>query len=222
MKGLQVVEIFDSIEGEGIRTGMPVTFIRLAGCNLRCKYCDTLYAQNISDGTVMSIDEIVGKVNYKAVTITGGEPLISPEVTELIDKLNEQGKYINIETNGSINIIPFIASLRAGKGFFTMDYKCACSGMTSEMLESNFDLLDNNDVVKFVVSNLDDFALIRAFLLNHSKFRGTIFVSPCYGTIEMSKVVDEVKILVNKYPKFDIRFQVQLHKIVYPVDMRGV
>ena len=100
MTSLGVVEIFDSIEGEGIRTGMPVTFIRLAGCNLRCSYCDTCYAQKETDGELMSIDDIIKKVNYNAVTITGGEPLLHQQsVLELINKLNYSGHYVNIETN---------------------------------------------------------------------------------------------------------------------------
>lgn len=223
MKSLNVVEIFHSIEGEGIRTGMPVTFIRLAGCNLRCSYCDTCYAQNETDGNLMSIDDIVSKVRFKAVTITGGEPLLHEDcVIALISKLNETGHYVNIETNGSINIMPFVLAVRAGRGFFTVDYKCPSSGMNSEMCDETFLAMDENDVLKFVVSDDSDISVIRQFLIHHTSFKGTIYVSPCFGKISLEHLVTEVKLLQLKFPKFDIRFQVQLHKIVYPVDMRGV
>lgn len=223
MTSLNVVEIFHSIEGEGIRTGMPVTFIRLAGCNLRCSYCDTTYAQNPTDGILMSIDDIVSKVRFQAVTITGGEPLLHTEcVKELIDKLNKTGHYINIETNGSINIMPFVFAVRAGRGFFTVDYKCPSSGMEDQMYQPNFETMDENDVLKFVVSDDNDISAIRKFLTHNTSFKGTIFVSPCYGKISLEHLVTEVKLLKLKFPKFDIRFQVQLHKIIYPVDMRGV
>lgn len=223
MKSLNVVEIFHSIEGEGIRTGMPVTFIRLAGCNLRCSYCDTCYAQNEIDGNLMSIDDIVSKVRFKAVTITGGEPLLHEDcVIALINKLNETGHYVNIETNGSINIMPFVLAVRAGRGFFTVDYKCPSSGMNSEMCDETFLAMDENDVLKFVVSDDSDISVIRQFLIHHTSFKGTIYVSPCFGKISLEHLVTEVKLLQLKFPKFDIRFQVQLHKIVYPVDMRGV
>ncbi len=223
MPSLNVVEIFDSIEGEGIRTGRPVTFIRLAGCNLRCSYCDTKYAQKETDGELMSIDDIIKKVNYIGVTITGGEPLLHQDsVIELINKLNSSGHYINIETNGSINILPFIPSVRAGRGFFTVDYKCPCSGMENCMASTNFEVMDENDVLKFVVSDMEDLSVVRHFLNSHSSFKSTIFISPCFGKITLPELVEEVKLLKKIYPKFDIRFQVQLHKIVWNPEKRGV
>ena len=223
MTSLNVVEIFDSIEGEGIRTGMPVTFIRLAGCNLRCSYCDTCYAQKETDGELMSIEDIIKKVNYSAVTITGGEPLLHQQnVMELINQLNSTGHYVNIETNGSIDILPFIFAVRAGLGFFTVDYKCPCSGMQGQMLETNFGVMDENDVLKFVVAGSDDLSVVRQFLNTHPGFKGTIFISPCFGKMPLPQLVDEVKILKKLYPRFDIRFQVQLHKIVWDPEKRGV
>ena len=223
MTSLNVVEIFNSIEGEGIRMGMPVTFIRLAGCNLDCNYCDTKYAQNSLDGELISVDDIVKKVKYRAVTITGGEPLLHEQpVIDLINKLNKEGYYINIETNGSIDILPFILPVRAGRGFFTVDYKCHCSGMEHKMISNNFTLMDENDVLKFVVAGDEDLEAVRHFLIHHPRFKSVIYISPCFGTIDLQKLVEEVKLLKLKFPKFDIRFQVQLHKIVYPVEMRGV
>ena len=223
MASLNVVEIFHSIEGEGIRTGMPVTFIRLAGCNLRCSYCDTCYAQKATDGQLMSIDDIVNKVKFSSVTITGGEPLLHEKpVIELINKLNSTGHYVNIETNGSIDIMPYIIPVRSGRGFFTVDYKCEYSGMEFQMLGGNFDAMDENDVLKFVVATDEDLNCIRRFLMSHPNFKSTIFVSPCFGEISLKHLVEEVKLLKLKFPRFDIRFQVQLHKIVWSPEERGV
>lgn len=223
MTSLNVVEIFHSIEGEGIRTGMPVTFIRLAGCNLRCLYCDTTYAQNITDGELISIDEIVKRVRFKAVTITGGEPLLHENpVIELINKLNKEGHYVNIETNGSISILPFVLPVRSGRGFFTVDYKCPCSGMQDKMVEENFSIMDENDVLKFVVSSEEDLLTIRNFLSSFPNFKGKIFISPCFGKIDLKYLVDEIKLLKLKFSRFDIRFQIQLHKIVWNPEERGV
>jgi 7-carboxy-7-deazaguanine synthase len=223
MSSLNVVEIFHSIEGEGIRTGMPVTFIRLAGCNLKCHYCDTQYAQKCTDGELMTIDEIVNKVRFGAVTITGGEPLLHQgPVIELIEKLNNTGHYVNIETNGSVDILPFIFAVRGGRGFFTVDYKCPCSGMEDSMLDSNFIAMDENDVLKFVVASDEDISCIRHFLTKYPNFKSTIFISPCFGQINLEHLVTEVKLLKLKFPRFDIRFQVQLHKIVWSPEERGV
>lgn len=222
MTSLNVVEIFDSIDGEGIRTGMPVTFIRLAGCNLRCSYCDTTYAQCSTDGQLMTIEDIVSKVNFKAVTITGGEPLLHHNCMDLINKLNEKGHYVNIETNGSINILPFLFVVRSGQGFFTVDYKCPCSGQEECMSPSTFDLMDENDILKFVVAGQEDLSAVRKFLTTHPNFKSTIFLSPCYGTIEWAELVEEVKLLKTKFPRFDIRFQIQLHKLVWSPEERGV
>ena len=223
MSSLNVVEVFHSIEGEGIRTGMPVTFIRLAGCNLRCSYCDTKYAQEATQGELISIDDIVSKVRFKAVTITGGEPLLhEQQVIELIEKLNNNGCYVNIETNGSVDILPFILPVRTGAGFFTVDYKCPCSGMEDKMLVSNFSIMDENDVLKFVVANDEDLIAIRKFLTTYPSFKSTIFISPCFGKISLEHLVTEIKLLKLKFPRFDIRFQVQLHKIVWNPEERGV
>ena len=223
MTSLNVVEIFDSIEGEGIRTGMPVTFIRLAGCNLRCSYCDTSYAQKETDGELKSVDSIVKKVKYSGVTITGGEPLLHQQsVVELINKLNSTGHYVNIETNGSIDIMPFVLAVRAGRGFFTVDYKCPCSGMEEKMVESNFEIMDENDVLKFVVADLTDLSVVSRFCQKHQNFKSTIFISPCFNTISLPELAEQIKLLKQLYPKLDIRFQVQLHKIVWNPEERGV
>ena len=131
-----VNEIFYSIDGEGLRTGELAVFIRLAGCNLNCSYCDTKYALKISNGNKMTIAEIleeVGKYNCKNVTLTGGEPLIHAHIKELIDELIKNGYKVNIETNGAVDISEYL-----NKCLVTMDYKLPSSGMEKFMkLEKN-------------------------------------------------------------------------------------
>ena len=114
---MKVIEIFDSIDGEGIRTGQCATFIRLAGCNLRCSYCDTVYSlfgeETPCEYTEMTVDEIISKVNmtYKRVTLTGGEPLVHTDSAELVLKLTEIGCDVNIETNGAVDIVDFLGKV---------------------------------------------------------------------------------------------------------------
>ena len=220
---LLVNEIFNSIDGEGIRTGLPVTFIRLAGCNLNCKYCDTTYAQQINDGIEWTIQQVINKIEYKAITLTGGEPLTQRQgVIALLHALNNRGDYqVNIETNGSIDISPFVIPVRAGGGFFTLDYKCLCSGETGKMLESNYALLDSNDVLKFVVGCEQDIELVDTFITNHSNLKCHLFISPCFGQIDNEYLVSQVMELQKRHNK-DIRFQLQLHKIIWDPERRGV
>ena len=125
---MKVVEIFKSIDGEGIRVGYPVTFIRLAGCNLRCNYCDTKYSYENEKFTEMTPQKIynrVYKLGGRRITLTGGEPLIHKDVKVLVDLLIDKGYEVNIETNGSVDITGYLSK----NIIVTMDYKCAGSGM---------------------------------------------------------------------------------------------
>ena len=153
---MRVVEKFVSINGEGLRSGELAVFIRFANCNLRCSYCDTKYSFINPIYTEESIDEIVEYVKstgVKNVTLTGGEPLIQNEIKELMIELSNIGNRIEIETNGSINIAPY---LNIPNVTFTLDYKLKGSGMEKYMDLTNYDLLRKNDVIKFVVSDYDD------------------------------------------------------------------
>ena len=217
---INIVEIFDSIDGEGIRTGRPVTFIRLANCNLRCSYCDTCYAQTKESGVLMEIDDVVKQVNFNKVTITGGEPLLQQiAVIELIKKL--KGREVNIETNGSVNLTPFLP-LRYETGcFFTMDYKLGGSGMEASMNLDNLFHLNERDVLKFVVSDTKEFKRIAEILMNYN-VPCPVFISPCFERIYPSALVEQVKKLQQLMPNKDIRVQVQLHKIIWDPQVRGV
>ena len=146
-----VAEKFVSINGEGQKAGQLAVFIRFAGCNLRCSYCDTKWANDFDlkgeNLTAEQILEYVLDTGVHNVTLTGGEPLLRPEIEELISMLVKAGLWVEIETNGSVPLKPLEKDSRP---HFTMDYKTPSSNMESEMLVSNFDLLEPDDVVKFV------------------------------------------------------------------------
>lgn len=217
---LIVNEIFGSIDGEGIRTGELATFIRLAGCNLRCSYCDTEYALNIKNGTEMSIDEILRKVKeigYKNITLTGGEPLIHRNVEKLIDRLIKEDYIVNIETNGAVDISKYISK----DLILTMDFKTKSSGMMKYMNLQNITKLRSNDVLKFVCSR-DDFDDIKKILKEYD-IKSYIYLSPIFEEIEPSELVDFLKELHKEGMNTSkIRVQVQLHKIIWDPMERGV
>lgn len=218
---MRVNEIFKSIDGEGLRTGELTTFIRLAGCNLRCSYCDTCYALKNSNGTEMSVDEIVKKakkMDYRNITLTGGEPLIHKDVDDLISKLCENGFYVNIETNGSVPIDKYILNKNI---LITMDYKVPSSGVEKSMNLSNLEKLRENDVLKFVIGK-GDFERVEQVIKNHS-IKSYIYLSPVFGEIEPVELVDFMKNMhIKGIDMSKMRVQVQLHKIIWNPNERGV
>ena len=132
---MKVCEIFKSIEGEGIRTGLPAVFVRLHGCNLRCSYCDSMYAVEGSDYKTMDLQQVLEAVKgygVKNVTLTGGEPLLHQGVAELLETLSREGFRVNVETNGTVP-----AKWRLPGLFYTMDWKCKSSAMSSHMKLEN-------------------------------------------------------------------------------------
>ena len=214
-----VNEIFGSIDGEGLRTGELATFKRLAGCNLRSSYCDTTYAINHNDGTEMTINEIlneVEKLKNTNITITGGEPLIHKDIDMLIDELINRKYNVNIETNGAVNIEKYV-----NRCLITMDYKTPSSLMEDKMLLENLEKLTENDVLKFVVRERDLPSIKK--VLTKYKIKSYVYISPVFNEIELSHIVDYMKLMnleglnMNK-----VRMQVQLHKIIWDPNMRGV
>jgi len=150
---LNICEIFKSIQGESTHAGKPCSFIRLAGCNLTCSYCDTDYAQKAGDDR--SIEQIIAEVNtyrIKLVEITGGEPLLQDETPLLCKQLLDLDYTVLVETNGSrdLSIVP-------PPVIRIVDIKCPSSGHGDSFLEKNFSLLQPLDECKFVLSNREDF-----------------------------------------------------------------
>lgn len=216
---MKVIEIFDSIDGEGIFTGCLATFIRLSGCNMRCRYCDTEYS--FTGGEEMSVDDIlkaVKDIGNKHITITGGEPLIHKDIAELINVLCDAGYIVNIETNGSVDVKQF----QNDNTVITMDYKTISSGENSKMQNERINSLRECDVLK-IVCRESDFSDMY-YMLSTVKTKAHIFVSPIFCEIEPQKLVDFVKTVRDHKicDNDDICVQVQLHKIIWQPDARGV
>ena len=146
---MKINEIFKSIQGETSYAGLPCIFIRIAGCNLRCSYCDTMYAYD--DGAEMTVNlilEITDNFKCKLVCVTGGEPLLNKETPLLISKLLERNYIVLVETNGSYDIrkIP-------QKAIKIMDIKCPDSNMSHLMAWENINYLTKSDEIKFVLNS---------------------------------------------------------------------
>lgn len=219
---MKVVEIFKSIDGEGKRAGLPTTFVRLYGCNLRCSYCDTKYSyddnSSVMNMTPYDILERVKMYGVKSVTITGGEPLIHKDIDILLELLITEGFNINIETNGAVDLLPFVANFAfahsSGQLFFTMDYKCPSSGCENEMILSNIKLLKPSDVLKFVVETEEDLGRAQSISKNCN---AQVYVSPVFGKIDLAEMTSYV---IDHIP--DAKVQLQLHKIIWDKNERGV
>ena len=218
---MKVVEIFRSIEGEGKRAGLPCTFIRLYGCNLDCKYCDSTYATKEEQYVVMSIPDILEAVkSYEIpnVTVTGGEPLIHNGIDNLLSALIDARYNINVETNGSV--IPRIQNAKNGKIFYTMDFKTNASGMSSYMNLEAIKKLHQKDVLKFVVGSLEDMDQCLEVLdtFHDCEDFPQVYFSPVWGQIEPKDIVD----YLLSHRLYNCKVQLQLHKIIWDPDMRGV
>lgn len=217
---MKVVEIFKSIDGEGKRAGLPTTFIRLYGCNLHCSYCDTRYGCEDANFQIMSIPEIMNKVyelGVKSITITGGEPLIHSGIQNLIKMLIKEGFWVNVETNGSVPLVMPEPTVNRNLLFYTMDYKCPSSDMEHKMALYNLSALTEMDVLKFVVGDIKDLDKALEIIETYEP-KATIYFSPVFNKIETSDIVDYI--LTHKL--HNCRVQVQLHKIIWDPDKRGV
>ncbi len=153
---MRVAEKFISINGEGTRAGELAVFVRFTGCNLRCSYCDTMWANEpgcpYEEMSPAQICEYVRSTGIKNVTLTGGEPLLQKDMDKLISLLiSECGVRVEIETNGAVDLRPF-AELPEGRPLFTMDYKLPSSGYEDRMIAENFSVLEKEDTAPRPVS----------------------------------------------------------------------
>ena len=218
---LSVVEKFVSINGEGAHAGELAAFIRFKGCNLNCSYCDTKWA-NAADApfeseTPQELLKWVLDQDVCNVTLTGGEPLLQKDIAQLIELLCEQGLRVEIETNGSIPLEKFSAlPLRP---VFTMDYKLPSSGMEQKMCLNNLALLQKSDSVKFVTGSLADLETALHIITQYSlSEKCHVYFSPVFGSIEPSRIVE----FMQEHHLKHARIQLQLHKYIWPPEMRGV
>jgi len=219
----RVVEKFISINGEGKLSGQLSVFVRFAGCNLNCSYCDTKWA-NKKDVkyelmTAKEIYEYIKATNIKNVTLTGGEPLIQDGILELLNVLSKDCELsVEIETNGSVDISLF-SDIKFNPPKFTMDYKLTSSNMEQYMLVSNFNFLGKKDIVKFVVGNIEDLKRAKYIIEEYDLENKTnVYISPVFGEIDMKDIVEFMKINTMN----DVTLQVQLHKIIWDSEKRGV
>lgn len=210
---LQVCEIFRSIQGESSFAGRPCVFVRLTGCNLRCRYCDTAYAY--TGGEALSAGEVQTRIQALGpglVEFTGGEPLLQPEAVRLMNALAAAGRTVLVETNGSLDI-----SVLAPRVAAIMDLKGPSSGVSGSMDLGNLDRLRPGDEVKFVVGDREDYAHMLGLLPRLDCARNTVNVSPLFG--RLAPAVLSAWILADG---LDVRLNLQQHKYIWEPDARGV
>ena len=215
MADLRVTEIFHSIQGESTWAGLSCLFIRLTGCPMRCVWCDTPYA--FEGGRVMSIDSIVEEIrgrNCGLVEVTGGEPLAQRDAPSLIARLLDEGYKVLVETGGGVPI-----ATCDPRAILIYDIKCPGSGEEGSNRWENLALLKPNvDEIKFVIASRDDYL----WSLDVVRRRGlaerhTVLFSAATGFLEPADLAGWI--LEDAAP---VRFQVQLHKVLWGRETRGV
>ncbi len=217
----KVAEKFVSINGEGRKAGQPAVFIRLAGCNLRCSYCDTVWA-NTADAphvemTENEIAEYILSTGIKNVTLTGGEPLMAENVRILLERLSAEDVSVEIETNGSMDIS--VCEGISRRPSVTLDYKLPSSGMESFMRMENYALLEKTDTVKFVAGSREDLEKAAEIIDRYGLTdRCSVYFSPVFGKIEPAEIVEFM--LERKLN--GVNLQLQLHKFIWNPEMKGV
>jgi 7-carboxy-7-deazaguanine synthase len=221
---IPMVEIFETVEGEGTRAGFPTVFVRLFGCNLRCVWCDTKYSYPPEKADkVMTISEIVQQVRQYRSThlcLTGGEPLLYGEQSmALIQGLLEIERLtdIHIETNGAIDLAAFMDGIDSPKVRYIMDYKLPDSGEMERMLPGNLGLLRPQDELKFVIGSELDFNTAKQVLIKYPTQALPLF-SPVWETMPPNKLVN----LMLEHGLSGVKLNMQLHKIIWDPATRGV
>ena len=212
---LIVNEIFHSIQGESSLAGLPFVFVRLTGCNLRCRHCDTKYAYD--EGTPWSVERIVGhatRFSCRRITVTGGEPLTQAMTPQLIAQLLDQDLLVTLETNGSMDV----ASVDP-RCIKIVDVKCPSSGMHERNLWNNLKHLNQQDQIKFVIADKPDFdfACEKAATVGDRIPAGQILFSPVHGILPPEQLAGWML-----ETRMEARLQIQLHKYLWPAIQRGV
>jgi 7-carboxy-7-deazaguanine synthase len=212
---LNVNEIFYSIQGESVHAGLPCVFVRLTGCNLRCSYCDTQYA--FHEGSAMSKNDIMAQVRQfgcSLVEITGGEPLVQAQTPSLVDALLAAGYEVLMETNGSLDIDR--VNRRCSR---IMDVKCPTSGEQASNNSANLKRLTPNDQVKFVIGDQDDFLFAKQMVcrLPASLPPDRILFSAVSGRLPADQLA---RWMLDT--RIRARLQLQLHRLIWPDQDRGV
>jgi len=219
--GLEISEIFYSIQGESTYAGLPCVFIRLAGCNLRCRYCDSSYTfqEKGIRYSLSSLLDFTARYPRALVELTGGEPLLQDSAIPLMAELITRGRTVLLETNGSRDISQIPPPV-----IKIMDLKCPDSGMCEAMRLTNLNMLDRQDEIKFVLSSRHDYdwavSIIKQYDLcrpKNSKSNPTILFSSVAGKLDPTDLADWLL-----KDQLQARLQIQLHKIIWPHKERGI
>jgi 7-carboxy-7-deazaguanine synthase len=212
---LTVNEIFHSIQGESTHVGRPCVFVRLTACDLRCSWCDTPYA--FHEGQKMSVDEVLSQVRAfgcEVVEVTGGEPLLQPDVYPLMQGLLDDGRTVLLETGGhrSVERVP-AAVIRI------IDVKCPGSGESGKNHWPNLDHLRPADEVKFVIKDRLDYEYARDVLARYDLIGrcAAVLFSPVHGELDPKQLAQWI--LADRLP---VRLQLQAHKYIWGAQTRGV
>jgi len=221
---IPMVDIYETVEGEGTRAGYPTVFIRLYGCNLRCTWCDTKYSYPPYEAdNHMTISEIIERISHyrsRYVCVTGGEPLLHGDRSkELLRALASTGRYldIHVETNGAIHLEPFIQAISSPIVRYVMDYKLPDSGEYEHMIEENLTLLREQDELKFVIASERDFDAASLVIREHN-IRATILFSPVWESMPPAKLVE----MMLEAGLADVKLNMQMHKVIWDPGERRV
>jgi len=226
---LPMVEIFQTVEGEGTRAGFPTTFVRVFNCNLRCTWCDTTYSYAPHKpeffATISEIAEQVRLFGNHYVCLTGGEPLMHGEKSLALIKALSQlpvVQDIHVETNGAIDLSPFVKlrdemPLACEKVRFIMDWKLPASGEMEKMIPGNLKLLQERDELKFVIGDDRDFQ-IACELLDQYQPKALPLFSPVWETMPPAALVEKLLASGRK----NVKINMQLHKVIWDPNKRGV
>ena len=212
---LTINEIFHSIQGESTHVGRPCVFVRLTACDLRCSWCDTPYA--FHEGRKMSVDDVLGLVgafDCDVVEITGGEPLLQPDVYPLMQRLLDDGRTVLLETGGHRSVE------RVPPGVVrVIDVKCPGSGEAESNHWPNLDRLRPSDEVKFVIADRTDYDYARDVVARHALIGrcAAVLFSPVHGVLSPRTLAEWI--LADGLA---VRLQLQAHKYVWGADVRGV
>lgn len=211
---LKINEIFHSIQGESTYAGWPCAFVRLSWCNLRCDYCDTVYAYE--EGKDMSIDQIMDTVNgykVKLAEITGGEPLLQEQTPELARRLLENNYKVLVETSGSLDIDVLPAGCVR-----IVDFKTPSCGMADKNLWKNVAHLTDKDEVKFVVRTREDYDWAKERIVEHGLLDiCPVSVSPVFGELKNRQLAEWIL-----SDSLQVRLNLQIHKYIWEPSTRGV
>ncbi len=236
---IPMVEIFHSISGEGVSTGNLTSFVRVAGCDLRCTWCDTKYSFKESgyDVPMMLPEEIKEKValfGCSEVICTGGEPLEAEKTKRYLPAYLQQSGYrVRIETSGGSPLytteeLSFFNLTEFTRPVYTMDIKCPTSGMERHNIFANIERLDHRDELKFVVANEPDLdyamEVIAKYQWHLSNCQVTLNFSPVFKAMELPWLVEFLK-QHNRFfeeKRLKVRLSLQIHKFIWPPHQRGV